>query len=467
LTVPAWAQDTIYYQIFPDRFANGDRSNDPVNVRRWGSLPDGIHFQGGDLRGIIQRLDYLSDLGVDSIYLNPIFLSSSNHRYNTIDYYQIDPRLGTQADFEELVRSLHARGMRLILDGVFNHCGRGFFAFVDLLENGRDSPYLDWFHIHRFPLEAYAKGETRNYTAWWGIKSLPKFNTANPKVREYIFGVARHWIEQGADGWRLDVPNEIDDDEFWAEFREAVKQVNPEAVLIGEIWEVQPRWLNESHFDSLMNYPLRTAILDFLQWGKSGAQTAEAIGRVMSAYPWENTLALYNLLGSHDTERVKTMLAGRQNALRLAYLLQFALPGAPAIYYGDEIGLEGGKDPDCRRTFPWDENKWDRDLRDWIKALIRTRKTQPALRRGLIEMVYASDHAPLLAFKRVLDGETILAAVNGSDQSQALGFRMSRSSLPVEATLNDLLGQPISARLKDGLISVDLPPYTGAYFRIG
>lgn len=467
MTVPAWAQETIYYQIFPDRFANGDRSNDPVNVRRWGSPPDAVHFQGGDLRGIIQRLDYLIDLGVESIYLNPIFLSSSNHRYNTIDYYQIDPKLGTLADFTELVDVLHARGICLILDGVFNHCGRGFFAFVDLLENGRDSPYLDWFHVLRFPLEAYAKGETRNYQAWWGIKSLPKFNTANPKVREYIYGVARYWIERGADGWRLDVPNEIDDDEFWAGFRDNVKRVNSEAVLIGEIWEVQPRWLDDRHFDSLMNYPLRTAILDFLQWGKNGAQTAEVISRIYSAYPWENTLALYNPLGSHDTERVKTVLSGRQNALRLAFLLQFALPGAPAIYYGDEIGLEGGKDPDCRRAFPWDENQWDRDLRDWVKALIQARKSQPALRLGRLEVVYASDHAPLMAFKRVLEGERILAVANGSDQFQRVQFQLGDSVAPSEAEMTDLLGQPISARIKQGLLTADLPPYSGAFFKIG
>ncbi len=467
MTVPAWAQDTIYYQIFPDRFANGDRNNDPVNVRRWGSPPDGIHFQGGDLRGIINHLDYLSDLGVESIYLNPIFLSTSNHRYNTTDYYQVDPKLGTLADFDELVRSLHERGMRLILDGVFNHCGRGFFAFVDVLENGRDSPYLDWFHVHRFPLEAYAAGKTRNYQAWWGIKSLPKFNTANPKVREYIFGVARHWIEKGADGWRLDVPNEIDDDAFWAEFRDTVKKVNSEAVLIGEIWEVQPRWMDERHFDSLMNYPLRSALLDFLQWGKSGAQTAELIGRVVSAYPWENTLALYNLLGSHDTERIKTMLAGRPEALRLAYLLQFALPGAPAIYYGDEIGQEGGKDPECRRTFPWNEEKWDKELRDWVKNLIRLRKSHTELRRGNFELIYASDHLPVMAFKRELDGRVILAAANASEQAQMLQFQSAGPSLPAEAEFKDLLGQPIAAGLRDRQISFELPPYSGAYFKLG
>ncbi len=466
MTVPGWAQDTIFYQIFPDRFANGDRSNDPVNVRRWSSPPDGVHFHGGDLRGILNHLDYLSDLGVECIYLNPIFLSTSNHRYNIVDYYQIDPRLGSQADFQALVAGLHQRGMRLILDGVFNHCGRGFFAFVDVLENGRDSPYLDWFHVHRFPLEAYAAGSTRNYQAWWGIKSLPKFNTANPSVREFIFGVARHWIERGADGWRLDVPNEIDDDAFWAEFRTTIKQVNSEALLIGEIWEVQPRWLGDGHFDSLMNYPFRTAILEFLQWGKNGAQTAEAIGRALSAYPQENLFALYNLLGSHDTERIKTLLADKPAALKLAYLLQFALPGAPAVYYGDEIGLEGGKDPDCRRTFPWDGRKWDNGLRDWVKTLIGARKLQPALRRGRLDFLHAPDNLPLLVFRRSLDRETVLVAVNGADQPQSMKMELGGQNLPAEAQLADLLGQPLAAHLVDGILSLELPPFTGAYFRL-
>ncbi|MEW6651206.1 MAG: alpha-amylase family glycosyl hydrolase, partial [Chloroflexota bacterium] len=229
MQIPDWVKDAVFYQIFPDRFANGDLTNDPPNVQPWGEIPDAFHFQGGDLAGIEQRLDYLQDLGINALYLNPIFLSPSTHRYNTVDYYCIDPKLGSRQDFRRLLRRAHRKGMRIILDGVFNHCGRGFFAFNDLLENGSNSPYQDWFHIKKFPLHAYGPGKSSRYEAWWGYKSLPKFNTHAPAVRRYILDVARHWIDEGIDGWRLDVPNEIDDDTFWAEFRYAVKKGNPQA----------------------------------------------------------------------------------------------------------------------------------------------------------------------------------------------------------------------------------------------
>ncbi len=223
MSVPAWVADAVFYQIFPDRFANGDASNDPRGVQPWGAPPTIWGFQGGDLRGVLEHLDYLADLGINALLFNPIFQASSNHRYNTTDYFRIDPGLGTQEDFRALLDAVHQRGMRMVLDGVFNHCGRGFFAFYDLLENELHSPYVDWFHVRRFPLHAYGAGEAENYLAWWKFKSLPKFNTGNPKVRQYLLSVAAHWVRQGIDGWRLDVPNEIDDDLFWAEFRETVK----------------------------------------------------------------------------------------------------------------------------------------------------------------------------------------------------------------------------------------------------
>ena len=193
-----------------------------------GITPPRIHgFHGGDLRGILQHMDYLLDLGINAIYLNPIFLSPSTHRYNTVDYYQIDPKLGTLADFKQLLDAAHGNGMRVILDGVFNHTGRGFFAFSDILENQEHSAYKDWYTINHFPVDAYSPGDATDYLGWWKFKSLPKLNTHNPHVRKYIMDVARYWIEQGADGWRLDVPNEINDDGFWAEFRQVVKGSQP------------------------------------------------------------------------------------------------------------------------------------------------------------------------------------------------------------------------------------------------
>jgi glycosidase len=209
MIVPAWVSEAIFYQIFPDRFYNGDLNNDPPNIKPWGTLPTTNGFQGGDIAGIIQKVDYLLDLGINTIYLNPIFLSPSTHGYNTTDYFKIDPKLGDLAKFQQLIKIAHEHQIRIILDGVFNHCGRGFFAFSDVLENQSESPYKDWFSISRFPINAYSSGDAMDYLGWWKHKSLPKLNTYNPRVRKYIFDVAKYWIDQGIDGWRLDVPISI------------------------------------------------------------------------------------------------------------------------------------------------------------------------------------------------------------------------------------------------------------------
>ncbi len=419
-------------------------------------------FQGGDLAGITEKLDYLLDLGINAIYLNPIFMAASTHRYDTIDYLRIDPKLGSLEDFHALIDAAHRRQIRVVLDGVFNHCSRGFFAFNDILENEAESPYLDWFHIRHLPLRAYEPGHARNYLAWWGIKSLPKFNTNNPEVRRYLLKVARYWIEQGADGWRLDVPNEIDDDEFWAEFRQVVHTTNPEAYLLGEIWETVPRWANDTHFDGLMNYPVRTAILDYLNGKRSTAEFSVRIEALLTIYPRENVFAQYNLLGSHDTERVITLLEGDLRKLRLAYLFQFAYPGIPAIYYGDEIGLEGGKDPDCRRAFPWNMEQWDTGLRNWVKALIAIRKTSLALQMGDFQPLYACDTPPCYAFARVLKGEKIIVAMNASAERATLTIPTGGLGLDDGPILYSLLDDR-QLTVENGLISLSLEPFSGVY----
>ena len=461
MTTPYWVQDAIFYHIFPDRFANGDTSNDPPNLQKWGSPPSISGFQGGDLRGILQHLDYLLDLGVNALYLNPIFMASTNHRYNTSDYFQIDPRLGTLSDFHALVDSIHNNDMRIVLDGVFNHCGRGFFAFTDVLENNERSAYKDWFYIKQFPLDAYnGDGEATNYLGWWNHKSLPKLNTGNPKVREYIFRVARYWIEQGADGWRLDVPNEIDDDGFWEEFRAVVKSANRDAYLAGEIWDVNPRWANNSHFDGLLNYPVRDALAAFLQGRENALQFGERIENLIRSYPRENLYSMYVPLDSHDTERFLTLLGSDKKKLKLAYLFQMAFPGAPAIYYGDEIGIEGGKDPDSRRAFPWRESNWDQDLRQWVRQLISLRKKNPALRRGEYVRLLAEDG--IYAFGRTLGDQNILVALNASEKEHrtvvscaSLGWENGR----VLRSLTD--GQKL--KVISGKLTLDLPPWSGVW----
>jgi cyclomaltodextrinase / maltogenic alpha-amylase / neopullulanase len=457
MTVPYWVQDAIFYQIFPDRFANGDHRTNPANIAEWGSKPTLYNFMGGDLRGIIQKMDYLLDLGVNALYLNPIFLSPSNHRYNTSDYYTIDPKLGTRADFDALLDVAHSNGMRVVIDGVFNHCSRGFFAFADLLENGEHSAYKDWFHVKKFPLNAFTSGDAENYSAWWNFKSLPKFNTDNPEVREYILDIARYWIEAGVDGWRLDVPNEIDDDAFWASFRQIVKSLNPDAYILGEIWEVDPRWVDDQHFDGLMHYPVRDALLESLNSQINATQFGDKVEALLQAYPAENIKAMYVPLGSHDTERLRFKVGGSLEKAKLAFLFQFAYPGAPAIYYGDEVGVDGDKDPDCRRTFPWEQHEWQGDLRPWIQQLVSLRKNLPVLRRGEFTRVLAEDTA--YAFARTLGSEKILGAINFSETEQIIRIPMEgfwEDGHEVRSLLNHR-----KTSVQDGHLEISLPAWSG------
>src|SRR5690606_37075941 len=243
-TVPDWVKDAVFYQVFPDRFARSERLPKPANLEPWGSPPTVHGYKGGDLLGVLDRLEAL---GVNAIYLNPVFASTANHRYHTADYHAVDPLLGGDRALAELLDGAHARGMRVILDGVFNHSGRGFLPFADVLENGEKSPYLDWFHVRRLPLNAYGGGEL-GYEAWWGLPALPKLNVANPLVREFVFELGERWLRFGADGWRLDVPSEIDDDEFWREFRRRCVGAKGDAYIVGEIWELAERWVQGDMF---------------------------------------------------------------------------------------------------------------------------------------------------------------------------------------------------------------------------
>jgi cyclomaltodextrinase len=461
MSIPFWVQDAIFYQIFPDRFANGDPANDPPNVQAWGSPPTAWGFQGGDLRGILQHFDYLLDLGITAIYLNPIFCSPSPHRYNTSDYYRIDPLLGTRADFKDLLDHAHRNGVRLVLDGVFNHVGRGFFAFVDVLENGVNSPYRDWFHIKRFPLDAYGDGPASNYVGWWDHKSLPKLNTTNRQVRKYLLDVARYWAEQGIDGWRLDVPNEIDDDEFWEEFHQEMRAVNPDFYLLGEIWEINPRWTDDHHFDGLMNYPVRNALLTLLQGKGDAQQFAGEINAIIQTYHPENLRAMYVPLDSHDTERFRTLLGGNATRHKLALLFQMAFPGAPAIYYGDEIGLEGGKDPDSRRSFSWKEADWDQELRNFIKTLVMLRKQTPCLRRGEYHLLQAEDRH--YVFARTLNAECVLVALNASAQSSRLEIPVDRLAWKEGRVIKNLLSKMEYTIQPGGKLVLDLPAWGGVW----
>lgn len=427
---PEWVKHAVFYQIFPDRFARSDHLKHArgIHFKPWGTPPEEQGFQGGDLLGIVDKLDYLQDLGITALYLTPIFASAANHRYHTHDYYQVDPLLGGNAALRELLDQAHARGIRVVLDGVFNHASRGFWAFHHILESGGNSPYLDWFIVRGWPLRPYSsdREQAPNYDCWWGLPALPKFNIRNPGVRDYLLDVARHWIEFGLDGWRLDVPTEIDDDSFWQAFRQVVKVANPEAYICGEIWHPAQRWLQGDQFDAVMNYPFSRAVLGFfaartLRKGyKPGSYTlsplaagafAHHIDDMQALYDWQVNQVQLNLLDSHDTARALWIVGGDQSALRLCLLCQMTMPGAPCIYYGDEIGMSSAQDPFCRAAFPWhNERQWDRDLLAFYRKAIAVRRGYPVLRTGLFQPLYA--RRGVYAFARTLQSQCAVVIFN-------------------------------------------------------
>lgn len=434
LDVPDWVQDAVFYQIFPDRFARSERVPKPSGLEPWDAPPTVHGYKGGDLLGVVERLDHLQALGVSALYLNPIFRSASNHRYHTHDYHHVDPMLGGDEALRELLDAAHARGMKVVLDGVFNHASRGFLPFSDILENGEQSAYLDWFVVHRFPLNAYGGGDL-GYAAWWNLPALPKLNTATPAVREYLWDVGERWLRFGADGWRLDVPNEIDDDAFWREFRRRCRGADPACYLVGEIWDDARRWLAGDQFDAVMNYPLARAIYGYVarsvaeaEIARSGFRRFERVDApgfaavlkdLMERYPRPIVQAQLNLLGSHDTPRALSIVEHDVAALQLAYLLLFTLPGAPSIYYGDEIGLTGGHDPACRGTMPWDdEASWNRELLGTVSALARLRREREVLRRGDLAVLAA--RGEVLAFARGSAEARLLVVVNAGPRAAAV-----------------------------------------------
>ncbi len=425
---PDWVRDAVFYQIFPDRFASSPAVEKPANLEPWESSPTARGFKGGDLLGVKEHLDYLEALGITAIYFNPIFQSAANHRYHTYDYYQIDPLLGGNAAFRELLDAAHSRGIHVMLDGVFNHASRGFFQFNHIMENGPSSPYLEWFQVQGFPLRAF-HGRP-NYAAWWNNPELPKLNTESAAVRDFLYDVAEHWLHQGIDGWRLDVPLEIETPGFWEEFRKRVKAINPEAYILAEIWHEAEAWLEGEHFDAVMNYPFNRACQGFFGGSKldtsvepggfplyplKASDFAEQIELELVRYPQEVIEVQYNLLSSHDESRFLTLMQGDKARLRLATLYQMCYPGTPSIYYGDEIGLEGGEDPDCRRAFPWDERRWDQELLADFRRYIALRHEHPALRRGRYVTLYAEGQ--VYAFSRQSKEEALLIVLNAGEES--------------------------------------------------
>ncbi|OGO79448.1 MAG: alpha-glycosidase [Clostridiales bacterium GWB2_37_7] len=411
--VPQWVKDAIFYQIFPERFNIGDSDINLENTSPWNSKPEAASFFGGDLKGIIEKIDYLENLGINAIYLTPIFEAPTNHKYDTTDYFKIDPNFGDLSTLKELVQKCHSKGIRIILDAVFNHSGYFFEPFQDVVKIGPASPYFDWFHIHKWPFDK----EGQNYDSFAFATHMPKLNTENPIVREYLLGVAKFWIEEAdIDGWRLDVSDEVDH-VFWRAFRNTVKSVKPDAYIVGENWLYSLPWLMGDQLDAVMNYPFtRNCIQYFANKSISETQFKNYINIIQMNQTQQANEVMFNLLDSHDTARFLTLSGKNKNSLKLASTFQFTYLGAPCIYYGTEIGMEGAEDPDCRRTMDWNEENWDKELLSYYKNLILIRKNSEALRRGTFSWLESKNN--IIAFERRTDKERAIVIINNNESEE-------------------------------------------------
>lgn len=414
-----WLQEAVVYQIFPDRFLNGDKNNNPENLSEWGKEKITSHSMfGGDLRGIIEKLDYLENLGVDLIYLTPIFKSDTNHKYNTTDYFEIDESFGTLEDAKELVNLCHEKNMKIVFDAVFNHSGSDFFAFKDLLENQENSKYRDWYFTYSFPVDFK---KSNYYTFANNCNNMPKLNVGNKEVRDYLLNVGKYWIKEiGIDGWRLDVCDEVSHS-FWREFRKAIKEVNSEAIIVGEIMHEANSFLKGDQLDSIMNYPFKNATIDFFgNHSISAKEYLDILSENRMLYMDSITRQLWNLVGSHDTKRILNECDYNVEKVKMTFAMQFTYVGVPYIYYGDEIGIDGGDDPDNRKCMIWEEEKQNKELLKLTKDLISIRKINKSLVYGDFQVKYCKDE--VFAFLREYNDEKILVIFNNREEEYSFNY---------------------------------------------
>ncbi len=584
-SVPSWAKKAIWYQIFPERFCNGDKSNDPKPIDLEGGWPydvpagwqihpwtsdwyklqpweaknghdfywnAGVRRYGGDLQGIINKLDYLQKLGITAIYLNPMFESPSLHKYDASMYHHIDNNFGPNPDkdrkiwaeenpgdpstwkwttadqlFLKFIKECHKRGMKVILDGVFNHVGTTFWAFKDVVKNQQKSKYKDWFVIKSWndsskgikPASAVGGFD---YEGWAGVKDLPRFrqdeNGLVSGPREHIHAIVKRWMApngnpaEGIDGWRLDVAEQVNH-KFWKSFRTWVKEINPEAYIVGEIfwddWQKDKMmdatpWLQGDEFDAVMNYRFARALKEFIlnkknQIGPKGF--IDSLNTLYKQYPEENNYVMMNLLDSHDVERVSSMIvnpdlwydhdsnpssnknydvrkptAQERLKQKLIVAMQFTLPGAPQIYYGDEAGMWGGDDPDCRKPMVWpefkyetetthpsgkmrpaDEVRFDTNLFNWYKKIVSIRKQNKALSLGDIRFYVIDEKNKILGYSRALNGEKIFIVANNNSSPQKVVLGTNQSLTSKNSYKDLILGKTIK-RVK-GNFNIELKPY--------
>lgn len=420
LRMPSWVNQTRWYQIFPERFANGNSDNDPEHVKPWNSQPHPTnrHFYGGDIAGILEKLDYIKDLGFTGIYLTPIFKSPSSHKYDTTDYFQVDPEFGTAEEFKQLVDEAHKRGIKIMIDAVFNHCGDRFSQWLDVLEKGEESEFKEWFMINDYSNLDQPK-DTRDgrFYSFAFTENMPKLNTNNPVVQQYLQDVTMYWIDNfGIDGWRLDVANEVSHD-FWKKLRSKLDEKYPDFYLLGEVWYDSTNWLRKGQFDSVMNYPLTMSIIDFFENEKQSAKELEySINNCYTMYPSITNEGLFNLLDSHDTRRLFNVTHNSDRYWQMLALL-YAMNGTSCVFYGTEIEMEGAHDPDCRKCMPWDqiENGEFTTSIEKMQQLNATRSNHQALSNGIIKWNESDNR--VIAFEKSLNDETIKVILNSGDQA--------------------------------------------------
>jgi len=414
---PEWVKNTVWYQIFPDRFANGDSSKDPAGTLAWNSIePASDSIFGGDLQGVLQHLDYLVDLGINGIYFTPLFRAHSNHKYDTVNYFEIDPQFGSIQEMKDVVKECHARGIRVMLDAVFNHCGQDFPPFQDVLQHGEASQYKDWFHI------SFSSTGDIQYETFSFEKSMPKLNTQHPEVRKLLFDVGQFWIREcHIDGWRLDVANEIDH-QFWKDFRQMIKRDHPDVYLVGEVWHDAMPWLDGDQFDAVMNYPFAQLLHQFFAYNVINAeQFTKSLQHYLHQYPKPVYHTLFNMVGSHDTPRIVNLAKMNKKKVKLLSVFQFSFYGSPSIYYGDEIGITGDQDPGCRKCMEWDTSRQDQNMLTFMKRLIHLRKQYPVLGNdGEFQLLSYDINQNSICYQRENSTQLVIVVINNHPEKQTI-----------------------------------------------
>lgn len=415
-----WMKEAVFYQIFVDRFYMGDKDKDTSYINcHWGDIPTPFSFAGGDLRGITEKLDYIMSFGCSALYLTPVFCSISNHKYDISDYYAIDPEFGTAQDLKTLVEEAHRRGMHVVLDAVFNHCSDRMMQFQDVIAKGRESKYYDWFFIHGDRVERNEHGY--NYETFASCDYMPKLNTSNPSVQEYLIGVGCHYLkEYGIDGWRLDVSDEVSHD-FWRAFRKAIKGCNKNAVIIGENWHNAYSNLRGDQYDSIMNYAFTKACLDyFAQESMDSRHFAWKLNDLLMRNTDTVNAMMLNLLDSHDTHRFISEVGGKRFQMKAALCLLYLFPGVPCIYYGTEILTSGGYDPDSRRCMDWSRTDRQGEYADVYELLGRLAQLRKEYAHQKISTDIRQEKGVFILTQHMLS-EKLHLYINNTDARAVLG----------------------------------------------